>query len=211
MSTKISHKPIRIEARIKNNVLYQAVHQMAKSVRVFCKSFDLAYPTVVSLINLQLSPHTKKGYRDICLRLSTVTGIAPDVLFPEELYQLESTKAVREYSFSELPAAREKLMLLEAPDSPFEDVATGEMKKFISDYLAILLPTERRVLELFYGVGKPEDERAGDMTLGQIADILGLTRERVRQIREKAIERLRRYDRHSRHILADFASDPLCR
>lgn len=205
MSTKVSHKPIRIEARIKNNVLYQAIHQMAKSVLVFCKSFDLTYPTVISLINLQLSPYTKKGYRDICLKLSAVTEIAPDVLFPEELYRLESTKAVREYSFSELPAAQEKLMLLEASDSPFEDLAKDEMKKLLSDCLVMLPLRERRVIELFYGVGEPEDERAGDMTLDQIGDILGLSRERVRQIREKAIGRIRR---HSGHILIDFASDP---
>ncbi len=44
---------------------------------------------------------------------------------------------------------------------------------------------ERDVLKMFYGIGGPE------MTLEEIGDKLDLTRERVRQIKEKAIRSLR--------------------
>ena len=44
---------------------------------------------------------------------------------------------------------------------------------------------ERNVLEAFYGIDQPE------MTLEEIGGKYGLTRERVRQIKEKAIRRLR--------------------
>jgi RNA polymerase primary sigma factor len=44
---------------------------------------------------------------------------------------------------------------------------------------------ERCVIKAFYGLGEPE------MTLEEIGNKYGLTRERVRQIKEKAIRRLR--------------------
>jgi RNA polymerase primary sigma factor len=44
---------------------------------------------------------------------------------------------------------------------------------------------ERDIVKKFFGIGVPE------MTLEEIGDEFGLTRERVRQIKEKAIRKLR--------------------
>jgi RNA polymerase primary sigma factor len=51
-----------------------------------------------------------------------------------------------------------------------------------------LTPRERRILTLYYGL----DESAEPLTLERIGELLGVTRERVRQIRERAFEKLRR-------------------
>jgi RNA polymerase primary sigma factor len=51
-----------------------------------------------------------------------------------------------------------------------------------------LTPRERRILTLYYGL----DHGAEPMTLERIGELLGVTRERVRQIRERAFEKLRR-------------------
>ena len=60
----------------------------------------------------------------------------------------------------------------------------------LRDEIAAALKTlnerERKVLEAFYGIGQPE------MTLDEIGRNMGLTRERVRQIRQKAIRQLRK-------------------
>jgi RNA polymerase primary sigma factor len=50
-----------------------------------------------------------------------------------------------------------------------------------------LTPREQRILSLYYGLEEDKDA----MTLEQIGAILGVTRERVRQIRERAFEKLR--------------------
>ena len=55
----------------------------------------------------------------------------------------------------------------------------------IKQALRILNDRERNVIEAFFGIGGPE------LTLEEIGDKYGLTRERVRQIKEKAIRRLR--------------------
>jgi RNA polymerase primary sigma factor len=51
-----------------------------------------------------------------------------------------------------------------------------------------LTPRERRILALYYGL----DDAAEPLTLERIGELLGVTRERVRQIRERAFDKLRR-------------------
>lgn len=55
----------------------------------------------------------------------------------------------------------------------------------ISSALKSLNERERNIIEAFFGINQAE------MTLEEIGDKFGLTRERVRQIKEKAIRRLR--------------------
>jgi len=57
-------------------------------------------------------------------------------------------------------------------------------------FIRYLTPRERRILTLYYGL----DHGAEPMTLERIGELLGVTRERVRQIRERAFEKLRRCD-----------------
>ena len=55
----------------------------------------------------------------------------------------------------------------------------------INQALKILSERERNIIEAFFGINQPE------MTLEEIGNKYSLTRERVRQIKEKAIRRLR--------------------
>ncbi len=83
------------------------------------------------------------------------------------------------------------LDVLENADSPKADRAlmVESLGKEIERALATLTERERDILKYFFGVSKTE------MTLEEIGDKFGLTRERVRQIKEKAIRRLRHTSR----------------
>ena len=72
-------------------------------------------------------------------------------------------------------------------DSPMADyqLLKESLKEEIHSALNGLSDREKSVSEAFYGIGMPE------MTLDEIGSKYGLTRERVRQIKEKAIRRLR--------------------
>lgn len=72
-------------------------------------------------------------------------------------------------------------------DSPMADyqLLKESLKEEIHSALNGLSDREKSVVEAFYGIGMPE------MTLDEIGSKYGLTRERVRQIKEKAIRRLR--------------------
>ena len=63
------------------------------------------------------------------------------------------------------------------------------LSKEIDRALATLTERERDIIRLFFGIGIQE------MTLEEIGERFGLTRERVRQIKEKAIRRLRHTSR----------------
>jgi len=70
-----------------------------------------------------------------------------------------------------------------SPDAATYDRALGEdMEKA----LATLSDREQRILRLYFGIGGTEP-----LTLEDIGKQMGLTRERIRQIKEKAIQRLR--------------------
>ena len=72
-------------------------------------------------------------------------------------------------------------------DAPMADrqLVMESLREEISNVLNTLSDRERCVIKAFYGIGEPE------MTLEEIGSKYGLTRERVRQIKEKAIRRLR--------------------
>ena len=73
------------------------------------------------------------------------------------------------------------------PDSFLMDES---LKKDIERALATLSPREAQVIRLYFGVGMENP-----MTLEEIGEEFRLTRERVRQIKEKAIRRLRHASR----------------
>jgi RNA polymerase primary sigma factor len=76
-------------------------------------------------------------------------------------------------------------------DSPNADRAliNESLAKEIERALATLTERESDIIRLFFGIGCQE------MTLEEIGERFGLTRERVRQIKEKAIRRLRHTSR----------------
>ena len=62
------------------------------------------------------------------------------------------------------------------------------MREFIDRiFQRYLTPRERKILYLYYGM----DEGSEALTLERIGELLGVTRERIRQIRERAFEKLR--------------------
>ena len=73
--------------------------------------------------------------------------------------------------------------------SPFDFAAQSILKEKIGDdFLDILTPKERRIIELRYGI---KDNKV--LTLEQIGKVFGVTRERVRQVESKALEKLKEH------------------
>lgn len=71
-------------------------------------------------------------------------------------------------------------------DTPDSKLISGSLQNEIGRALATLTERESDVLSLYYGVNQ-----SNSMSLEEIGEKLNITRERVRQIKEKAIQRLR--------------------
>jgi RNA polymerase primary sigma factor len=82
------------------------------------------------------------------------------------------------------------LMRSEHIPNPDESLIYESLRKEIERTLATLTPRESDVIRLFFGLdGRPA------MTLEEIGEQFELTRERVRQIKEKALRRLKQQSR----------------
>ena len=76
-------------------------------------------------------------------------------------------------------------MQSESEPTTDNELVMESLREEIARALSVLNERERNVVEAFYGIGQPE------CTMEEIGKKYGLTRERVRQIREKAIEKIR--------------------
>ena len=84
--------------------------------------------------------------------------------------------------------------------SPHDLAASALLKRHMDDAMQALSPRERKVLRLRYGL-----EGGRDHTLGEIADMLGVSSERIRQIEASALSKLRQPK--LRHKLREYLND----
>jgi RNA polymerase primary sigma factor len=123
-------------------------------------------------------------------RPPTVEEIARDLEISRD--EVESTLAISQSHLSldaPMTPGEDSRLLDYLPDqfSPDPDGETYEraLKETVDAALASLTEREAKVLRLYFGLDDQEP-----MTLEEIGSLLGITRERVRQIKEKAIARL---------------------
>jgi len=70
--------------------------------------------------------------------------------------------------------------------APAESLYRLSMREQVRDALSVLTEREKQIIKLRFGIGKE-----GPFTLEETGSRLGITRERVRQLQEKAIRKLR--------------------
>ena len=75
---------------------------------------------------------------------------------------------------------------------PFDIVFSETLLETIEDVLLDLSERERKIIQLRFGLGGE-----APMTLEETGRLLGITRERVRQIQERALQKLRQEERLS--------------
>ncbi|MCX6251701.1 MAG: RNA polymerase sigma factor RpoD/SigA [Bacteroidetes bacterium] len=121
--------------------------------------------------------------------------IATAMELPEQKIRETMRMATRTISVDAPLDADEDLKFLDvfvSNDSPETDepLIRESLAQEIQRSLATLAEKEREIINLFYGIGVPHS-----YTLEEIGDIFDLTRERVRQIKDKAIRRLKHSSR----------------
>lgn len=123
-------------------------------------------------------------------RRPSVDELAEHTDLPEDKIAVAMKANTRHISVDAPFSSNDESSLLDVlpnDDAPMADneLVKESLRKEIEIALQELNERERHVVEAFYGINQPE------MTLEEIGNKYGLTRERVRQIKEKAIRRLR--------------------
>jgi RNA polymerase sigma factor (sigma-70 family) len=192
-------KPIRVEVKVKNNILYRAIFKEFKSVSEFCLVHALNNGDIGRLLALKEHPkHSQTGaWRVHALKAADALRRHPEDLFPEELYaSIESPKeAVIEVGLNEV----RNLMVGRGGSCPeIGLVENNLLRDEIDKVLSELEPREKEIIERRYFMFQTLTE-AGKAMRPKI------TPERVFQIEAKAIRKIR-HPRRSRR-LRDFIPD----
>lgn len=164
---------------IRQSIL-QAIAEQSRIVRL-----PLNQVGSVNKINRVLSKFEQENERR-----PSIDEIADKVDLPQEKIE-DAIKVTGRHVSMDAPFAdgddNSLLDVLVNNDSPMADktLVLESLREEINRALLTLNERERNIIEAFFGINRPE------MTLEEIGDKYGLTRERVRQIKEKAIRRLR--------------------
>ena len=164
---------------IRQSIL-QAIAEQSRIVRL-----PLNQVSSVNKINQMLNKFEQENERR-----PSVDEISEQTDLPEEKVDEAMMVNTRHVSVDAPFVEGEENSLLDVlinADAPMADreLVIESLRSEIADVLKTLNERECRVIKAFYGIGEPE------LTLEEIGNKYGLTRERVRQIKEKAIRRLR--------------------
>ncbi len=171
----------RIELRIRNNVLYRAIFDKYANVHAFCVAHGVRDQQVGLLLNLKALPKKKDGgYTKMAKRLSEICSLPEEMLFPQQLYELEKVEAAVGIPMEVL--VREERALLE---DPYNAALRNDVSNQLRTLMDVIPKREKDVLLMRFGIGGPP------MSLTQVGNVYDLTRERIRQIERRALRRLR--------------------
>ena len=164
---------------IRQSIL-QAISEQSRIVRL-----PLNQVGSVNKINREIN-----RFEQLNERRPSVDEIAEKVDLPQE--KIDEAMAINGHQISvDAPFVEGEdnslLDVMANSDAPLADNQLDEesLKSEIQNALSALNERERNVVETSYGINQPE------LTLEEIGTKFGLTRERVRQIKEKAIRKLR--------------------
>ena len=164
---------------IRQSIL-QAIAEQSRIVRL-----PLNQVGSVNKINRELNKFEQEHERR-----PSVDEIADRINLPEDKIE-EAMKVNNRHVSMDAPFVdgedNRLLDVLADNDMPMADKALVQesLRKEIDRAIELLNDREQKVVRAFFGIGSPE------MTLEEIGEKYNLTRERVRQIKEKAIRRLR--------------------
>ena len=123
-------------------------------------------------------------------RVPTVEEVARELEIPTESWPLLKrtieTSGSAQVSLDVLSSSQDTVEDDRSVD-PEEQLVHADLLAKLDELLAVIDEREATILRLRYGLGTPNNE---PLTLKEIGKIVGLTRERVRQIEQEALRKL---------------------
>jgi RNA polymerase sigma factor (sigma-70 family) len=181
-------KDFRVNIRVTNANIQRSIEGMGyASIPKWCEDFGYNYSTLNGYIALKISPLDKYGnIKQSAEQLCNLLGESFDSIFSEHQRDaLKTNRASVDVSFDEI------VPMLTSDGSELLDVVYAKEKNAaLHKGLGTLTPRERDVLLLRNNIDTGEEK-----TLEAVADTLGVSRERVRQLEQTALRKMRHPDR----------------
>jgi RNA polymerase sigma factor (sigma-70 family) len=164
-----------------------------KSVSELCRNAQTCNATFGDVINLKRAPVTRKGdWHPVVLKVCEYLFVMPSDLFSQEQMQpLKTNKSFVDLGFDDISR-----MLDDPTQDPSLRLERQDITGAVGTILEELTERERKIINLRFGIDGKEHN------LMEVADIFGVSRERVRQIEAKALRKLRHPTRSQPLLLA---------
>jgi RNA polymerase sigma factor (sigma-70 family) len=176
----------RVKITVRNNLLLSAIENAGyKSCAEFAKEIKSSPQHLSALVAMREAPITSDGeFSFLAKACMEALGAAPSDLWTVEQLNLKlkrsgSEKAVGKDEIDYLLDNQQPSMVLSSPEDQYQ-----EKQRFqgLKEILETLTKKEEQVLMM-----RCEQE----MTLEQVAEAFGVSRERIRQIEAKALRKMR--------------------
>lgn len=169
-----------VKVSVRNALILRRMKALGIKNQVeLAKLAGLGIMTVNTMITLKKAPKNKitGDWTDAAFALSSALQVEPEDLWTER----QQTMALKRNSY-EVDMNEEEVQRLSTDGGVERLVLEGEQRKVLTKQLSTLAPREEYVVRRRF---------FGDDQLEEIAEDMGVTRERVRQIEGKALRKLR--------------------
>jgi RNA polymerase sigma factor (sigma-70 family) len=188
----------RVKITIRNDRLLSKMEEMGfQSVMQFCKHTGMQYTSTNHIFAGKLSPINEKGdvKKNVKLLLENLD------MTVEEAFTTRQLEGFSKNSFETKVKEKQLLQIINKPKNLEMKAIENDVKITLSNIFSkYLSPKYEKVLRMRYGIGLDTEH-----TLEEVGLVLQTTRERVRQIELKAIEKLKQPEVMSQLINTGFS------
>jgi len=196
-------KEYQIKVTVRNNLLLAAIENAGyKSQSDFAKEIGESPSSINSLFAMRTCPINEHGeFSPVSNKIMEALGACPTDLWTSEqlTMRLKNNTAFKEINRQELIAILGKndpdLIEFESVEDEF---SFTEQKEKIMEMINTLEPKEKKIMILRFGLDGTDPH-----TLDELAKIIGVTIERIRQIEAKALRKMRHPSRRNILIKTD--------
>ncbi len=171
-----------LQIQVKNNCLLGAMRdEGVQSVAELSRLLGVSQTNLGKVANLRESVYLQNGdVRKVYKKLADYFGLSPEELCPNDLhYQgLDKNKAERELTRDQVS----RLTNISEQSTPDALVESQQLLGVLDGAIEKLLPREQEIIDLRF---------TQELTFEDIGKVMGITRERVRQVEAKALNKLR--------------------
>ena len=165
-----------VKITVRNNRLLQAIRKKYESVAALARKMGRSQGGVNALVSMKVKPITEKGWTQLASDVAAMVGKEPEQLWPEHLQDIRLSTSTSEFTID-----MEGVKQIMSDNSTEKMIAHSQVLQQLNTRLT---DKQKKVIDMRFNQ---------NMSLEETGKVLGLSRERVRQIECRSL-RMMKYD-----------------